>query len=99
MVERWFRDAGFQFASNSGPNTTTWIVPAELFPTRLRATGQGLATAFSRTGALLGALALPVLSARLGLPVTLGLVAVTSLLGAAVTLVTLPETARQPLVD
>lgn len=31
--------AAFQFASNAGPNTTTWIVPAELFPTPGRIAG------------------------------------------------------------
>lgn len=91
--------AGFQLASNAGPNTTTWIVPAELFPTRIRASGQGLATAFSRTGAILGALALPLLSTTLGLRVSLILVAVTALLGGILTLAVLPETARIHLSD
>ncbi|MHB1534618.1 MAG: MFS transporter, partial [Acidimicrobiales bacterium] len=91
--------AVFQFASNAGPNTTTWIVPAELFPTRLRATGQGAAVAFSRVGAVLGVLLLPDLVSWIGLAATLSLVAATSVAGAIATSVLLPETARCPLSD
>lgn len=91
--------AAFQFASNAGPNTTTWIVPAELFPTRLRATGQGAATAFSRLGAVLGVLLLPELVTWIGLAATLVVVAGTSVAGAVATTLLLPETARRPLED
>lgn len=91
--------AGFQLASNAGPNVTTWIVPAEMFPTRLRATGQGAATAFSRIGAVLGVLLLPVLDASLGLRTTLLIVAGVSVAGAVATVRLLPETRGQPLGD
>jgi MFS family permease len=91
--------AGFQFASNAGPNTTTWIVPAELFPTRLRATGQGSATAFSRIGAVVGVLALPIAAASFGLRPTLLAVAVASVIGAVATAFLLPETANRSLED
>ena len=90
---------GFQVAANMGPNTTTWIVPAELFPTRLRATGQGSATAFSRLGAVAGVLALPLLVVTLGLRTTLMLAAASSLLGMMLTFGLLPETAARELVD
>ena len=89
----------FQFAANAGPNTTTWIVSAELFPTRLRATGQGAAVAFSRLGAVLGVLFLPALVGWIGLAATLSLVAATSVGGALATTVLLPETARSALAD
>lgn len=91
--------AGFQIAENAGPNTTTWIVPAELFPTRLRASGQGLATAFSRTGAILGVLLLPILVASISLRATLIMVGIVSLLGAITTARLLPETKGKPLSD
>ncbi|MDA8330022.1 MAG: MFS transporter [Candidatus Dormibacteraeota bacterium] len=90
---------GFQVGSNMGPNTTTWIVPAELFPTRLRATGQGSATAFSRLGAVAGVLGLPLLVVALGLRTTLMLAAASSLLGMTLTIGLLPETAARELVD
>lgn len=90
---------GFQVAANMGPNTTTWIVPAELFPTRLRATGQGSATAFSRLGAVAGVLALPLLVVTLGLRTTLMLAAASSILGMMLTFGLLPETAARELAD
>ena len=51
--------AAFQLFENLGPNLTTWIVPTEIFPTRLRATAQGTSAAFSRLGAVFGTLSFP----------------------------------------
>lgn len=42
------------FFSNFGPNTTTFIVPAELFPTRFRATCHGISGAIGKIGAIIG---------------------------------------------
>ena len=89
--------AGIQIFVNAGPNTTTWIVAAELFPTRLRARGQGSATAFSRIGAASGAFFLPVINARAGISSAFTLVAIASVLAAIITVVYLPETARRQL--
>ena len=89
--------AAIQIFVNAGPNTTTWIVAAELFPTRLRARGQGSATAFSRIGAASGAFFLPVINARTGLSAAFALVAIASVLAAIITAVYLPETARREL--
>lgn len=41
--------------SNFGPNTTTFIVPAELFPARLRSTCHGISAAAGKAGAIVGA--------------------------------------------
>ncbi|KAK3939880.1 major facilitator superfamily domain-containing protein [Diplogelasinospora grovesii] len=43
-----------QFFFNWGPNTTTFIVPGECFPTRYRSTGHGLSAASGKIGAILG---------------------------------------------
>ncbi|XP_008804252.1 probable inorganic phosphate transporter 1-10 [Phoenix dactylifera] len=43
------------FFSNFGPNTTTFIVPAELFPARFRSTCQGISGAAGKVGAMIGA--------------------------------------------
>ncbi|PON33083.1 Major facilitator, sugar transporter-like [Parasponia andersonii] len=43
------------FFSNFGPNTTTFIVPAELFPARFRATCHGISGAAGKVGAIIGA--------------------------------------------
>ncbi len=45
---------------NAGPNVTTWIIPTEIFPTRLRATAQGSSSAISRFGAIIGTFSFPV---------------------------------------
>ncbi|KAF8675817.1 hypothetical protein HU200_047308 [Digitaria exilis] len=42
------------FFANAGPNTTTFVAPAELFPARLRCTCHGVAAAAGRAGAVLG---------------------------------------------
>ncbi|KAK0701786.1 major facilitator superfamily domain-containing protein [Lasiosphaeria miniovina] len=42
-----------QFFFNLGPNTTTFIVPGECFPTRYRSTGHGLSAASGKIGAIL----------------------------------------------
>ncbi|KAI3696022.1 hypothetical protein L1987_79031 [Smallanthus sonchifolius] len=42
------------FFSNFGPNTTTFIVPAELFPARFRATCHGISGAVGKVGAIIG---------------------------------------------
>nr|AJD81048.1 phosphate transporter 1;1 [Pteris vittata] len=43
------------FFSNFGPNSTTFIVPAELYPARLRSTCHGISAAAGKAGAILGA--------------------------------------------
>ncbi|KAJ7547049.1 hypothetical protein O6H91_08G066600 [Diphasiastrum complanatum] len=43
------------FFSNFGPNATTFIVPAELFPARLRSTCHGISAASGKAGAIVGA--------------------------------------------
>lgn len=44
------------FFSNFGPNTTTFIVPAELFPARFRSTCHGISGAAGKAGAIIGAI-------------------------------------------
>lgn len=43
------------FLANFGPNTTTFIVPAELFPARFRSTCHGISGAMGKVGAIVGA--------------------------------------------
>ncbi|CAL0312177.1 unnamed protein product [Lupinus luteus] len=42
------------FFANFGPNTTTFIVPAELFPARFRSTCHGISGASGKVGAIIG---------------------------------------------
>ncbi|XP_031503395.1 low affinity inorganic phosphate transporter 1-like [Nymphaea colorata] len=43
------------FFANFGPNTTTFVVPAEIFPARLRTTCHGISAAAGKAGAIIGA--------------------------------------------
>jgi PHS family inorganic phosphate transporter-like MFS transporter len=44
------------FFSNFGPNATTFIVPAELFPARFRSTCHGISGAAGKVGAIIGSI-------------------------------------------
>ncbi|XP_061348107.1 low affinity inorganic phosphate transporter 4-like [Gastrolobium bilobum] len=43
------------FFANFGPNSTTFVLPAELFPTRLRSTCHAFSAAAGKAGAMVGA--------------------------------------------
>lgn len=43
------------FFANFGPNATTFVVPAEIFPARLRSTCHGISAASGKAGAIVGA--------------------------------------------
>jgi MFS transporter, PHS family, inorganic phosphate transporter len=52
-----------QLFFNFGPNTTTFIIPGECFPTRYRSTGHGISAASGKIGAIVAQLiATPLLS-------------------------------------
>ncbi|PHH66083.1 hypothetical protein CDD81_608 [Ophiocordyceps australis] len=54
-----------QFLFNAGPNTTTFVVPGECFPTRYRSTGHGLSAAMGKIGAIVAqAMSIPLLRRR-----------------------------------
>ena len=42
-----------QLFFNFGPNTTTFIIPGECFPTRYRSTGHGISAAWGKVGAII----------------------------------------------
>ena len=86
------------FFAEFGPNVTTFVLPGEIFPTAVRATGHGLAAGAGKLGAFIGVFIFPVLQHSLGLRGTLLLTAVVSALGALLTLV-LPEPAGRSLEE
>merc|ERR1719171_1300683 len=43
--------------SNFGPNTTTFVIPVEVYPTLVRATCHGISAAAGKVGAVIGAAA------------------------------------------
>lgn len=69
----WFIVAAFcSYAFISGgPSILVWIYPNELFPTEVRATAVGIATAVSRFGAATGTYLLPLSIAALGTGTTM----------------------------
>lgn len=85
------------FFSEFGPNTTTFVYPAEIFPVRVRTTSHGIAAACGKLGAFAGTYALTALLPRVGLGDTSLIVAAVAALGAVVTLITLPEPKGQSL--
>ncbi|HWG73782.1 MAG TPA: MFS transporter [Acidimicrobiales bacterium] len=84
------------FFAEFGPNSTTFVLPAELFPTSLRTTGHGISAGVAKVGAFIGVYLFPILSRDLGLRGTLAVTAGCSFLGCLLTLV-LPEPSRRSL--
>jgi putative MFS transporter len=81
----------FNIAMNMGPNSTTFTLPALLFPTTLRATASGFAAACAKAGATLGTFFLPDLRAGFGTTIMLLALAVVSVLGLLVTVLFRPR--------
>ncbi|CAF0946140.1 unnamed protein product [Didymodactylos carnosus] len=83
-----------QFFFQFGANTTTFIIPAEVFPTRFRATAHGISAAAGKAGAILAAFAFNVLinvgGTNAFLPQTLGIFAAIQFLGIFTTML-IPE--------
>lgn len=57
----------FNLTMNLGPNSTTFLLSGEVFPPAIRASGAGLAGAIAKSGAVLGALTLPILQEEIGI--------------------------------
>ena len=89
----------FYIFENMGPNTTTWIYPVELFPTRLRGTGHGLAATVGKIGAVVATFFLPLILLSVGQAEMLYIVSAACLLGAGLTLYMGTETKRISLED
>lgn len=82
-----------------GPNTTTFLVPAEVFPTNIRGLGHGLSATGGKIGATIGAFVLPGVLAAYGLANTMGLMAIVSVVGVLLTIFLLPDMAQKSLED
>jgi len=81
-----------------GPNTTTFVLPSELFPVSMRTTGHGIAAGVGKLGAFIGVFLVPQLQHHIGLRGMLVVAAGASILGFLVSLV-LPEPARRTLEE
>ena len=87
------------FFSEFGPNTTTFVYPAEIFPVRVRTSSHGIAAASGKIGAFVGTYALTSLLPRIGFADTSAIVGFVALFGAIVTITTLPEPKGQSLEE
>jgi MFS family permease len=86
------------FFTEFGPNMTTFVMPSEIFPVDMRATGHGISAGVGKLGAFIGVFLFPLLQSGLGLRGTLLLTAGVSVAGLALTLV-LPEPAGRSLEE
>jgi MFS transporter, putative metabolite transport protein len=75
----------FDFMTNLGPNSQTYLLAGEVFPTEIRGTGAGFAAAVGKVGAVLTAFFFPILLAAVGTRALLACLIGASLLGGAVT--------------
>ncbi|KAL7787070.1 inorganic phosphate transporter [Trichoderma ceciliae] len=87
-----------QFTLNAGPTVTVFLLPVELFPTRVRATAHGISAASGKVGAVLTAFAFGSINQTLGLRGALGLFSGVMVMVAVVSL-WLPETKGLTLQD
>ena len=95
-----------QFFFNFGPNSTTFIVPGEVFPTRYRSTSHGISAAMGKIGSIIGQGAIAPLRVRGATPGNpnpwmdhvLQIYALFMLLGVGTTFL-IPETKRKTLEE
>nr|XP_029146868.1 inorganic phosphate transporter 1-4-like [Arachis hypogaea] len=69
------------FFANFGPNATSFVVPAEIFPARLRSTCHGISAAAGKAGAMVGAFGFVYAENGIGIRNTLIIMAVVNVCG------------------
>ncbi|KAI8983770.1 major facilitator superfamily domain-containing protein [Pilobolus umbonatus] len=95
-----------QLFQNFGANSTTFIIPGEVFPTKVRASAHGISAASGKAGAILAAFAFNVLVDVGGehgehkfLPEVLGIFSAVMFLGLVVTVLWIPESKGKDLEE
>lgn len=91
--------AAAELFANLGPGVLDMVYSTELFPTRVRAAGAGLATSVSRLGSILGIVVFPNLMAAWGLSNALWLFVAAGVLGLVVCIFLAPETRGRTLEE
>jgi MFS transporter, PHS family, inorganic phosphate transporter len=79
------------FFTEFGPNTTTFVLPAEIFPMTVRTTSHGISATVGKVGAAVGTFSFPLLQAKFGLPGPMWVAGISSIVGLAITWALLPE--------
>lgn len=80
-----------------GPNTTTFVYPAEIFPVTARTTCHGIAAGAGKIGGFIGAAAMPFVVSHWTFPMAALLAAAVATVGATVSAWLLPEPKGQSL--
>jgi len=80
------------FFTEFGPNVTTFVYPAEIFPVAVRTTGHGISAAVGKIGAFIGAFVFPLMlnNPAFRLPGAMGVAAIVAVAGLLITFL-LPE--------
>jgi PHS family inorganic phosphate transporter-like MFS transporter len=86
------------FFVNFGPNTTTFLIPSEIYPTSIRARAHGISAAIGKLGAFTGAFLVPFMLKKIGVFSTMGFMSAISVLGMLVTII-IPEMRNKSLSD
>lgn len=84
------------FFINFGPNTTTFLIPSEIYPTTIRAKAHGISAAVGKVGAFVGAFILPFVLHRFGMHAVMTMMGLVSIAGLLVTFL-LPEMKQMDL--
>ncbi|MGC8539491.1 MAG: MFS transporter [Phycisphaerae bacterium] len=87
------------FFSEFGPNVTTFVLAAELFPVNLRTTGHGISSGIAKFGAFLGVLFLNGILAKMGFGGGMLLSAGMSVIGLILTALFIKEPAGKSLEE
>jgi MFS family permease len=86
------------FFTEFGPNTTTFVLPSEVFPVNMRTTGHGFAAGIGKLGAFVGVFLVPELETHIGLRGLLLVSGIAAILGFGLTTV-LPEPSGRSLEE
>jgi len=86
------------FFAEFGPNTTTFVLAAEMYPTSARATGNGISAGVAKVGAFLGVYLFPIIKSHFGVSGSLKLAFGMAVVGFALTLL-IPEPSQRSLDD
>ncbi|HEX3487886.1 MAG TPA: MFS transporter [Streptosporangiaceae bacterium] len=88
------------FFTNFGPNTTTFVYPAEIFPVEVRTTGHGISAGAGKMGAFVGAFLFPdMLASSWGVRGAEIVSAIVAVAGLILTVTLLPEPRGRSLED
>jgi len=86
------------FFAEFGPNTTTFVLSAEVYPTSARATGNGISAGIAKLGAFIGVYLFPIIKTDLGIAGALRLSFGMAVLGFLLTLL-IPEPSQKSLEE